>query len=315
MLEINDELKKEPTTACENCTKHERPLDFYCETCDEFICLICSKEFHQQHQYDSASKGFKKNKQEIKSCLEPVKHQIRDVTDTIPLYDVVGKMIQDQSENLKGDIVETMQKIANELERRKENLLEQVDRVTLQKTSLNLLKRDEVKKVLAELNRYNEFVEEELDSQTPYQLHAIKKSLVQIIFDARTKVKVSELQPDQEPDTRFVLDQMACSVGNIVSSLNFQPLCNAVTVSVPSQIFTEPGLETLIPFVMPISIPPELVTTTFFSLDSPIQEANLHPSVIREDDKHFKVCLQPSVTGLHEFSMVIGGILSKIVLL
>ena len=316
LLEINDELKKEPATACvshsngcENCTEHERPLDFYCETCDEFICLNCSKESHQQHQYDSASKGFEKNKREIKSCLEPVKVQMREITDkAIPLYDVVGKMIQDQSENLKEDIVQAVQRIANELERRKENLLEQVDRATLQKTRLNLLKRDEVNKVLAELNSCNEFVEEKLNSQSPYQLHAVKKSLVQRIADTRSKVIVSELQPDQEPDTRFVLDQMACSVGKIVSSLNFQPLCNAVSVSIPSQIFTKPGQETCIPVVMPMSISPEQVTTTFFSLDNPIQEEVLHPPVVQEDDRHFKVCLRPSVTGLHEFSMDIGGI-------
>ena len=316
LLEINDELNKEPAIACvshsngcENCTEHERPLDFYCETCDEFICLNCSKESHQQHQYDSASKGFEKNKQEIKSCLEPVKDQIREISDkAMPLYDVVGKMIQDQSENLKEDIVLAVQKIANELERRKENLLEQVDRATLQKTRLNLLKRDEVNKVLAELNSCNEFVEEELNSQSPYQLHAVKKSLVQKIADTRSKVIVSELQPDQEPDTRFVLDQMACSVGKIVSSLNFQPLCNAVSVSIPAQIFTKPGQETCIPVVMPMSISSEQVTTTFFSLDNPIQEEVLHPPVVQEDDRHFKVCLQPRVTGLHEFSMDIGGI-------
>ena len=66
---------------------------------------------------------------------------------------------------------------------------------------------------------------EELKSRSPYQLQSVKKSLVQLISDTRMKVKMNELQPDQEPDTRFVLDEVAYSLGNVVSTLKCQAAC------------------------------------------------------------------------------------------
>ena len=310
LLEIDEMFKKiparEPHTG-QMCTKHDRSLDLFCETCDEFICFICGKDSHQQHQYDCAGKVFEKNVCEIKSCLKPVNDQILEVAETISLFDVVDKMIQDQSEIVKENIIQTMKKIANELERRKENLLQQVDRATLQKIQLNSLKRDEVKKVLAELHKCNELVVEELKSRSPYQLQSVKKSLVQLISDTRMKVKMNELQPDQEPDTRFALDEVAYSLGNVVSSLNCQAACDIVSVNVPSQAFAGPGQVTCIPVMIPISISPEQVTTDFFSLDNPCQEQVLHPPVVQIDDGHFVICLQPSVTGLHEFNVDING--------
>ena len=310
LLEIDEMFKKiparEPHTG-QMCTKHDRSLDLFCETCDEFICFICGKDSHQQHQYDCAGKVFEKNVCEIKSCLKPVNDQILEVAETISLFGVVDKMIQDQSEIVKEDIIQTVQKIANELERHKENLLQQVDRATLQKIQLNSLKRDEVKKVLAELHKCNELVVEELKSRSPYQLQSVKKSLVQLISDTHMKVKMNELQPDQEPDTRFVLDEVAYSLGNVVSTLKCQAACD---VNVPSQAFAGPGQVTCVPVMIPMSILPEQVTTDFLSLDNPcqLQEQVLHPPVVQVDDGHFVACLQPSVTGLHKLSVGINGI-------
>ena len=209
---------------------------------------------------------------------------------------------------MKENIVQTVQRIANELERHKENLLQQVDRVTLQKIQLNSLKRDEVKKVLAELHKCNEFVVEELKSRSPYQLQSVKKKLVQHISDTRMKVNMDELQPEQEPDTRFVLDEVAYSLGNVVSTLKCQAVCDIVSVNVPSQAYAGPGQVTCVPVMIPMSILPEQVTTDFFSLDNPCQEQVLHPPVVQVDDGHFVACLQPSVTGLHELSVGINGI-------
>ena len=63
-LEIDEILKKTPSSAPQlatervyKCSKHNRSLEFYCET-----------ESHQQHQYDE----FAKYKQVITSCLGPV---------------------------------------------------------------------------------------------------------------------------------------------------------------------------------------------------------------------------------------------------
>ena len=61
------------------CSKHNRSLEFYCETCEDFFALNVrgTAESHQHHHYDE----FAKYKQEIATCLGPVNKRIQEVTD------------------------------------------------------------------------------------------------------------------------------------------------------------------------------------------------------------------------------------------
>ena len=79
---------------------------------------------------------------------------------------------------MKEDIVRTIQEIADNLQRSKEFHLEQVGRATHQKLQLNSLERKESERILAELKRCKEFVEEELNSRSQYQIQTAKKSLI-----------------------------------------------------------------------------------------------------------------------------------------
>ena len=103
LLEIDGILKKptrepRPNVAdnvCNVCPKHNRQLDFYCETCQQFICFRCGTESHHQHQYDK----FAKRMQAIKLCLETVlSKRIQEVTDRLSIFDLTENDIKDQSE-------------------------------------------------------------------------------------------------------------------------------------------------------------------------------------------------------------------------
>ena len=248
LLEIDEMLKKTPavsnphlntTDKVYRCPMHNRSLEFYCETCDDFICFKCGTESHQQCQYDE----FAKHKKEIKSCLGPLRKRIQEVTDKLALFDVTEKNIKDQNETVKEDIVQTIQEIANNLQRSKEFLLEQADRATRQKLQLNSLEREKADMFLTELKRCKEFVEEELNLRSQYQIQAAKKSLVKHIWETYSKVKMSKFEPSGKADTSFMVDRTAYAfpIGSVVSSLNCQIVCDLASVSVPSQVFAGSG--------------------------------------------------------------------------
>ena len=308
LLEIDEMLKKTPASAPHlanereyKCSKHNRSLDFYCETCEDCICFKCGTESHQQHQYDE----FAKHKQEIKSCLGPVNKRIQEVSDRLALFDATEKNIKDQNEIVKEDIVRTIQEIADNLQRSKEFHLEQVGRATHQKLQLNSLERKESERILAELKRCKEFVEEELNSRSQYQIQTAKKSLIKHIWDTHSKVKMYELEPSEKADTSFMVDRTAYTfpIGSVLSSLNCKTVCDLASVSIPLQVFAGPEQMACVPVVMPISVSPEQVTTALS-----LQENFFCPSVVQVDDEYFVVCLQPKVTGLHELSVCINGI-------
>ena len=310
LLEIDETLKKTPRNLSAShlapekisCSKHNRSLELYCETCEEFICFRCGTESHQHHQYDE----FAKHKQEIKSCLGPVNKRIQEVTDKLALFDVTEKNIKDQNEIVKEDIIQTIQEIADNLQMSKELHLEQVERATRQKLQLNSLERAEAEKFLAELKRCKEFVEEELNSRSQYQIQTAKKSLIKHTRDTLSKVQMCKLKPTEKADTSFMVDRTAYTfpVGSVVSSLNnCQAVCDLASVSIPPQAFAGPEQMTCVPVVMPISVSPEQVTTTLS-----LEENIFHPSVVQIDEEYFMICLQPRVTGLHKLSVDMKGI-------
>ena len=38
--------------AADNCTDHNKPLEIFCETCEELICQHCTVKKHKDHDYD-----------------------------------------------------------------------------------------------------------------------------------------------------------------------------------------------------------------------------------------------------------------------
>ena len=95
---------------------------------------------------------------------------------------------------MKEDIVQTIQEIIDNLQMSKEFHLEQAERATRQKIQLNSLEREEAEMFLAELKRCKEFVEEELNSRSQYQIQTAKKSLIKHIWDTHSKVKLRKLR-------------------------------------------------------------------------------------------------------------------------
>ena len=168
-----------------------------------------------------------------------------------------------------------------------------------------MLEREKVEKSLAELMKCKEFVEEEFDIRSQYQIQAAKNSLVKHIWDTCTKIKKMH-KPIEKADTRFMFDRSAYTkfpIGSVESSLNYQAVCELASVAVPSQAFAGPGQMICIPVTMPISVSPEQVTTTLS-----LQNNIAHPSVIEVDEGYLVICLQPRVTGLHALSVGMNGI-------
>ena len=309
LLEIDAILKKTPavdephcaTDKVHECQKHNRSLEFYCETCEKFICFKCGMESHHQHQYDK----FEKRMQAIKLCLETVlSKRIQEFTDRLSIFDVTEKNIKDQSEVVKEGIAQTIQTIIDNLQKSKEFHFEQVERNTRQKLQLNSLERGKIEKSLAELMKCKEFVEEEFDIRSQYQIQAAKNSLVKHIWDTCTKMNKIH-RPIEKADTSFMVDRSAYTfpIGGVVSSLNCQAVCELASVAVPSQAFAGPGQMICIPVTMPISVSPEQVTTTLS-----LQDNIFHPSVLEVDEGYLVICLQPRFTGLHELSVNMNGI-------
>ena len=244
-----DPPRRDLTGLVPRCHSHDnRPMDLYCETCEEHICVRCVNECHRSHQCEHAVNLFSEYKEQIRMCLEPVRERIGEVEQTLAKFDAREREMREQGEAVQQEIDDTYQQLINELQESRRRLSQEAATALQEKLQLHSLQRASVEAVLEKLKSCCEFIEEELRSQSQYQILAAKKQLEKHINKTHSEVKVSELQPAQEPNIVFTADKhlsSACShIGDVTSKQYFS--CRGLfSVNIPSHVLVGNDAESL----------------------------------------------------------------------
>ena len=96
------QLPRAKPEATDNCTDHNKPLEIFCETCEELICHLCTVRKHAGHSYDVVSDTYKKHYDTImKSSLQPLNQQVDCLSQCQTSLIDTRKAINDQSQKQK----------------------------------------------------------------------------------------------------------------------------------------------------------------------------------------------------------------------
>ena len=308
LLEM-DELLKKSVDSVPVCQAHNDKQDIYCDTCEEHICFKCSTEYHRDHQCDRAERLFTRHKQQIEACLQPMRGQIVELEQTLTGFDTREREIREQGEAVQREIDETYQQMINQLQESRRKASQEAATVLQEKLRLHSLQKANVEALLVQLKSCCEFIEEELRSQSQYQIQAAKKQLVQHIKDTHSEVKVSELQPAQEPNTTFTADKntlSACShIGDINSKKPSFSCPGLFSIDHPAYIMKNGKAEVLL--TAPITFSASRLCCQL----TPAQSRNARPlvcPVTGVGEGQFRVMIQPSTTGLHQLRVLVDGV-------
>ena len=190
-----------------HCQKHTKKLlEIYCETCNELICSNCTIRLHQGHQYDVASDTFAKHKQEITNQLEPVKHHLVTVNQSLLSIDARSKEIQDQRETHQADIHKQIDQLHQALEQRRTELIGQLDQLTQHKLKSLAAQRDHVELLHTQLTSCLEYVEGSLKTGTQEEILEMKGALLKQINQIATDFTPDTLAPEEEANILLVGD-------------------------------------------------------------------------------------------------------------
>ena len=298
LLEIQETLKT--TSGGQQvplCQAHKStPMEFYCETCEKHICFKCSTESHHDHQCGRAEDLFPKHKQQIKATLLSLQKQIDMVDGTIGCFEMREREIRDQGEAVQERIDDTYQQLINRLQESRRKVSQEADTALQEKLQLHLLQKANVETILMQLESFKEIVDKELESRSQYQIQAAKRQLVDRINNTHSEVKVSELQPAQEPNTTFTADKntlSACGhIGDVTSKQSFS-WPDLFSVDLPSRVFVDKQAKALVfsPMLLSASRLCCLLTPTHSGAIEPLtpihSEATKHiTSVHSEATKH-----------------------------
>ena len=238
------------------CHAHKKQKDLFCETCDELICLDCTKGHHMNHQYNNAADLYDKHKCEIQACLEPLKERTDEVDEVLQEYITREREIQDMGRSVKAEIDSSVERLFEKLRQLKKSLSGEVDNTISEKLQLHRCQKEQVEVVCAQLKSCHKFVEEEVRMQSRHQMQAAKGRLIERINNTYKKVKVRELKPAQVADIVFVENQdsalSALSLGKMHSILCYSAP-GIFTVNVPDLVmarqFSELVISSSFPFL------------------------------------------------------------------
>ena len=160
------------------CSKHDKKLKLYCDTCGELICHHCTVHTHKEHNYCVIIDAFNTHKEEILSSLEPVKAQLEATNHALTSLEVQREEIATQRAALECDIHTSFQQAHKILEDREAQLIAQLENQTQQKLKNVTAQRDEVEVMQTQRSSCLHFVSESIRTGTQGDVMKMKKKIV-----------------------------------------------------------------------------------------------------------------------------------------
>ena len=210
------------------CREHDIELLFYCETCDQLVCMYCTVKDHNGHNHDTVKKMVDKHRQELKKITAPVEEMIRGLSNTHDNIEKMRKKIRQQGDEVNVKIDQHYDSVVQKLMEQREELKQQVyDRVS-QKEKAVTTQLGEVECVQAELlsmKELNDAVEKSSDQEVLF----VKKQVIDRMQQITDKCKKVNLPPVQQAMMEFVPTKEAFPQFGILHSVN-SLMCEVVNL-------------------------------------------------------------------------------------
>ena len=227
-LKSKKDVPIQPKPKVMMCREHDIELLFYCETCDQLVCMYCTVKDHNGHNHDTVKKMVDKHRQELKKITAPVEEMIRGLSNTHDNIEKMRKKIRQQGDEVNVKIDRHYDSVVQQLLEQREELKQQVRNTVSQKVKAVTTQLEEVECTQVELlsmKELNDAVEKSSDQEVLF----VKKQVIdrmQQITDTYKKVNLSTVQqammeflPTKEAFPQFgflhSVNSLKCEVVNL----------------------------------------------------------------------------------------------------
>ena len=196
------------------CSKHKKPLEIFCGTCEELICQHCTVRIHKDHDYDLVSDYYSKHCQKLKTSLKSVVDKVIAVTDVLTALMDRENKIREQGEVVKEEIRVMVEEMIDILRQSKRQLTREVDTVTGGKLQVLSEQKKSVEMKLTQLKDCQKFVEQSLEIGSPQEVVTSTKQMMEYMSHVTEQVNIEMFNPREKANVHFEKDS------NIVDTLH-----------------------------------------------------------------------------------------------
>ena len=196
------------------CSKHKKPLEIFCGTCEELICHDCTVRIHRDHDYDLVSDYYSKHCQKLKTNLKSVSDKVTAVTDVLTALTDRENEIREQGEAIKEEINVMVEEMIDILHQSERQLSREVDTVTSSKLQLLSDQKKSIEMKLSQLKDCQEFVEQSLETGSPQEVVTSTKQMMEHMSHVTEQVNIEKFNPREKANLHFKKDS------NIIDTLH-----------------------------------------------------------------------------------------------
>ena len=228
-LRSNKSIPLEAKIKIPLCKEHDEQLKYYCETCEQLICMYCTVKEHNGHNHDTVKKMATKHRNELKDVTAPVDEMIRDLCEAHDNIDKMKKKIRRQGDEVDKKIDQHYNELVQKLMKQKEQVKQQAHDAVSQKEKALTVQLEEVEYAQAEVLSMKE-LKDAIEKSSDQEALSAKKQVIdrmQQITDKFNKLNTDPLQsatmefvPSKESFPQFGqlfthIDPGACEVVNL----------------------------------------------------------------------------------------------------
>ena len=310
-IEERGERKEETSSSRTGpvCTRHDKLIQLYCESCQTTVCQSCAVEDHDTHLYYLINRNQSKHREEMRARLNEIQAKSGQYQSSLSSVEEREKEIMKRTEEIQQEIESLAHRLTQLVEDSKNNLIKELNEIKEKKLRVLLEQRQEGEERLKEMKRVSDSLEQFLSIESNQQFLSNKKTMMELIDKVVTTSGQSDFEPNERNDIKFkgtgsllVLNR---AIGEIQSTLVHQYCSPAVTssASIVSANNTTLFHLKLMNGDRPISISTDLFSCKLF----PPYEAPPIDCVIKEAcPGEYCVNLRPTSEGLHKLSIKIN---------
>ena len=287
--------------ATPTCSSHGKPLEIFCETCDEVICHNCTVRIHRDHEYDLVNDSYPKHCQKLEECLSPVKGKMEGIKKVLSKIAKREGEIRERGEGVLEEIHEMVEEMMNVLRESERKLSEEAKRVTDAKLEVLSGQAKSAQISLSLLEHIEDYVEESVKTGTPQEVLGSKKQMMERMSEVTTQINVEELEPKEKAD--FVLSKDIKSLHHI-GDIVMLPQCKVKKISKVERLPKEKKVSFSLSLKGPadsslVSVPVSSLKCSLVPvgkgdepIDTTVTTTSTHPGV-------YRIHCNPSTSGTH----------------
>ena len=292
------------------CSNHDKPLDIYCETCEELVCQHCTVRIHKHHTYDVLTDAYQKHIQALETgTVQPLKEEVTRISEALAELMKRRDQVFQQGEEVKGEIRMSIQDVIKQLHEMEKQLNEKVEKAVEVKVGILNEQVQSVELALGKLIEFMDYTQQSMKVGTPQEILSQKVQIKGRLKNILSEVRKEKLEPFEQPDIKLIQNSKLLP-DNLI---NLWDVCYSLfpnKVNIIKEQLPLVGRESTCTLSLsscdgsPVPVPSSLISCSLSTPDSKLSiECDVKKS---RQTGEYTITFTPITRGLHRLHVRIG---------